>query len=92
MPAAGSAYAQLHQHLHQTRLLGSIDVWEKRCSGLDRLGCDPGLDGPWPDFLEGCGTGWLPGRASSGGRLRFLFPYLCEVNLAKPVDQGQGLI
>ena len=24
MPAAGSAYAQLHQHLHQTRLLGSI--------------------------------------------------------------------
>ena len=24
MPAAGSAFAQLHQHLHQTRLLGSI--------------------------------------------------------------------
>ena len=24
MPAAGSAFSQLHQHLHQTRLLGSI--------------------------------------------------------------------
>ena len=24
MPAAASAFSQLHQHLHQTRLLGSI--------------------------------------------------------------------
>ena len=78
---------------HRVHLLCVASLAHLRCA--HRLGCS--LAGLFGRARVGLAPGpplnyKLRLLARAGGWLGCLFPYLSEVNLAKPVDQGQGLI
>ena len=87
MPAAGSAFAQLHQHLHQTRLLGSIS------SALyyDQNTVMPAAGAAWRGEQLALLAGQLHERQSSGEYAELVAAAEAELTVDAPPQRRRNL-
>ncbi len=87
MPAAGSAFAQLHQHLHHTRLLGSIS------SALyyDQNTVMPAAGAPWRGEQLALLAGQLHQRQSSAEYAELVAAAEAELGGDAPPERRRNL-
>ncbi len=88
MPAEGSAFAQLHQHLHHTRLLGSIS------SALyyDQNTVMPGAGAAWRGEQLALLAGHLHERQSSAEYADLVAAADAELNAESSLEQRRNLL